>query len=110
MPLALPTMEKIHQLAARVQRTQEEAVKVKLELNLQIAELQLKAQPSTPPKVREQCHHAIQSGLKEIEHAIQDCTGLLDQSLITLTSLQDDPMLQKLETEAWELQQAYDNI
>lgn len=40
---ALPTMEKIHQLATGVRRTQEEAAKVHLELNLQIAELQLKA-------------------------------------------------------------------
>jgi len=35
---------------------------------------------------------------------------LLDQSLFTLTSLQEDPTLQHLETEVWELQQAYGNV
>ena len=34
IPVELPIVEKIHQLAARVRRTHEEAVKVKLELNL----------------------------------------------------------------------------
>lgn len=53
MPSALPTGEKIQHLAARVHKTQEEATKVQLEINLQITELRLKAQPSTPPKVRE---------------------------------------------------------
>lgn len=85
-------------------------MKVQLELNLQIAELRLKAQPSTPPEVREQRHCAIPSGLEAIEHVVQDCTGLLDQSLFTLRSLQEDPTIQRLETEAWQLQQAYDNI
>jgi len=34
----------------------------------------------------------------------------LDQSLFTLTSLQEDQILQQLETEAQYLQQAYDNV
>lgn len=36
--------------------------------------------------------------------------GFLDQSLFTLTSLQEDPMLQQLEIEAQELHHAYDNV
>lgn len=36
--------------------------------------------------------------------------GLLDQSLVTLTSLQEDPMLQQIETKALELQKAYDTV
>jgi len=98
--VALPTAEKIHQLVARVCKTQEKAVKVHLELNLQVAKLQLKVQPSTPPKVREKFHRTIKSMLEVIEHAVQDCTGFFDQSLFTLTSLQEDLMLQQLETEA----------
>lgn len=43
MPMTIPTEEKIHKLAARVHKTQEESMKVQLELNLQITELQLKA-------------------------------------------------------------------
>lgn len=45
-----------------------------------------------------------------IERVVQDCSGLLDQSLLTHTSLQEDPSLQQVETEAWELQQAYDKV
>jgi len=43
----------IHSLASGVLDAREEATKVQLELNLQIAKLWLKAQPSTPPEVRE---------------------------------------------------------
>lgn len=39
MPVALPTIKKIHQLAARVRRIQEDVVKVYLKLNLQTMEL-----------------------------------------------------------------------
>ena len=106
----LPIAENIHQLAAGVYKAQEEVANVQLELNLQIVELRLKAQPSTPPEVIEQHHCAIQSALEAIEHVVQDCMGLLDQPLFTLTSLQEDPMLQPLETEVRELQQAYDNV
>jgi len=34
MPMALPTMERIHQLPVGVCKTQKEALKVQLELNL----------------------------------------------------------------------------
>lgn len=78
MLAALPTVEKIHQLASGVHKAQEEAVKVQLELNLQIAELRLKVQPSTSLEVREQCHCTIQSGLEAIEDVVQDYMGLLD--------------------------------
>jgi len=41
MPAKLPVVEWIHQLAAEVHETKEETMKVQLELNLQIIELQL---------------------------------------------------------------------
>ena len=65
-------------------------MKAQWELNLQISELRMKAQLPTPLEVREQCRGEIQAGL--------------DQSLIMLTSLQEDPTLQQVETKAWELQ------
>jgi len=43
----------INRLATRVHKAREEMTKVQLELNLQIIELRLEVQPSTPPKVRE---------------------------------------------------------
>ena len=45
--------ECVHNLATGVRDAREKMAKVWLELNLQIAELQLKAQPSTPLKVKE---------------------------------------------------------
>lgn len=103
VPTTLLTMEKIHQLATGVCKAQEEATKVHLELNLKITKLQLKVQPSTPLEFIEKCHHTIHLGLEAIEDAIQDCTGLLDQLLFTLNSLQEDPTLQRLEIEVQEL-------
>lgn len=41
---------------------------------------------------------------------MQECVSLLDQSLIMITSLQEDPTLQQLETKERELQQACDNV
>lgn len=41
---------------------------------------------------------------------MKECTDLLAQSLIMLTSLQEDPTLQQQEIEARDLQWAYDNV
>lgn len=54
--------------------------KVQLELNLQITELWLKAQLSTPPEVREQHANTIASGLEEIDNVVRDCTRMLEES------------------------------
>lgn len=87
VPAELLVAEKIHHMVTGLHRAQEEAAKVQLELNLQIVELRLKAPPSTPPEVKEKCDHTIQSELEVIEHVVHNCTGLLDQSLLMLTSL-----------------------
>jgi len=104
MPAELPIAEKIHHMATGFHTAQEEAAKAQWELNLQIAEVRLTAQPTTPPEVREQCRRAIQAGLEVIERTVHDCMGLLDQSLIMVTSLQEDPTLQQVEIKARELQ------
>lgn len=49
----LPVEVRIHSLACGFYDAKEEMTKVQLELNLQIVELRLNAQPVTPPKVRE---------------------------------------------------------
>lgn len=41
---------------------------------------------------------------------MKECSDVLDQSLLMLTSLQEDPTLQRLQIEARELQQTYDNF
>ena len=86
----------------------EEMAKVQLELNLQIAELQLNTQPSTPPEVREQCASTITIGIEDISSAVKDCTKLFEESFEVLTTLEEDPNIQHLEIEVHELQQKYD--
>lgn len=49
-----PVEVHIHKLATGVRDTRTEMVRVQLDLNSQIIELQLRAQPSTPPEVKEQ--------------------------------------------------------
>lgn len=61
--------------------------KVQLELNLQIAELWLKVQPSTPPVLREQCANTITSGMEEISSVVRDLTRMLEESFDVLTNL-----------------------
>ena len=77
--------------------------KVQLELNLQIVELRLKVQPSTPSEVREQCDNTIIVKLEEIVGVMRDCIDMLEESLEVLTTLQEDPNIQCLEIEAREI-------
>ena len=110
IPANLPTEVCIHYLSSGFRNTREEISRVQLEINLQIVDLWLKAQPSTPPEVREQCTNTIVAWMEEIGGAAHDCTNMLEQALEVLTTLQEDPNIQQLETEARELQQQYDNI
>lgn len=48
-----PAEVRIWKLAAGMCKAKEEMAKVQLELNLQIAKLQLKAKPSTPIEIKE---------------------------------------------------------
>lgn len=110
IPADIPVEAHIHRLAAGVREARELMKNVQLELNLQIVELHLKPQPSTPPEVREQRANAITTRLDEISSAVWDCTNILKESFEVLTNLQEDPNIQCLETEVQELQQQYDNI
>jgi len=65
----------------------------------------MKAQPSTPLEVREQCISMIQIGLEEIGQVVQDYTDMLGQAFDVLTSLQEDPNIQFLEIEPRKLQE-----
>lgn len=49
-------------------------------------------------------------GRAMLTRSMAECTELLSQSIVTLTGLQEDPTLRRLETEARELQQAYDQL
>lgn len=93
-------------MAAKVYTIQEEATKAQGELALQIVELQLQAQQPQPDDE----HHRveIQEGMETIRSTVREYSGLLDQSIDLLTSLQDDPIVQHIEAKVCTLQQAYD--
>jgi len=84
----------IHKLAIGVCDTRTEMVKVQLELNLQIIELQLKAQPSTLLEVKEQRVTIITKAVAVVDSVIADCTQLFEQLFEVLTSLHEDPNIQ----------------
>jgi len=98
----------IQKLTARVRNARIELAKVQFDLNLNIAELQLKAQPSTPLEVREKHKRDVEDAIVVVNNSVKECTTLFEQVLEVVTNLQEDPTLQRLEMEAWELQQTYD--
>lgn len=53
IPEEVPVEAKIQKLVAGVCDVQNEMSKIQFELNLKIIELEFRAQPSTPPEVRE---------------------------------------------------------
>lgn len=55
----LPIGIQIQKLASGFCEAKDDAMRIQLDLNLQIVELRLKAQPSTPPEVKEKHHGAI---------------------------------------------------
>ncbi len=85
---------------AELREAKEEMAKVQLELNLQISKLQLKAQPSTPPEIKEQRTSAITTTIAKVNNIVKDCTKLFEESFKVLTTLQEDPNIQRLDTEA----------
>ncbi len=106
----IPVEERIDRLAEGVCEAQEKMRKVQLEMNLHIADLQLKAQSCTPPEVREHCASAITVRVAEIGNAAQDCTSILGESFEVLKNLQEDSNIQHLEIDALELQKQYNSV
>jgi len=82
LPKGVPIGIRIHKLASGFREAQEEAVRIQLELSLQIVELKLQVQPSTPPEVTEQCKSIIYSAWEMITLSMKECIDLLAQSLI----------------------------
>jgi len=93
-----PMDVRIRKLTAGVHEARTELEKVQFELNLKIVELELKAQPSTLPEVREQRDTTVKDIVVVVDSAVKDCTALFEQSLEVVTILQEDPNVQMLET------------
>lgn len=81
----------IHKLTTGVHDTHTKMAWVQLELNLEITELQLKVQPSTPPEVKEHRMTTVTKAVVAVDSAVADYTQLFEQSFEILTILQEDP-------------------
>ena len=92
LELAIPKGELVElhvcKLSTGVRDAHTQLAKVQLELNLQIADLQLKTQPSTPPEVKEQRTTTVTEAIAAIDSVVVDYTQLFEQSFEVLTSLQ----------------------
>ena len=82
-----PVETRVRKLAAGVSEAQKEISRVQLELNLQIAELQLKVQPSTLLEVTEKRGSTITIGIGEISSAVKGYTKLFEELFKVLTTL-----------------------
>ncbi len=100
----------ICKLATRVSDARVEMARVQLELNLQVVELQLKAQPSTLPDIREHRTTIVITTMVVVESAVTNCMKLFEQSFKVLNTLWEDPNVERLETKVHELQQKYDEV
>ena len=94
---------KIQKLAVGVHDARNEMAKVQFELHLKITELKLREQPSTPLEVRKQHKAVVKNVVTAIDVAVVDCIVLFEQLMEALTSLQDEPNLQRLNTKSREL-------
>jgi len=81
-----------------------------IEMNLQIAKLQLKAQPSPLSEVWKEHTTTITTTIVAVASVVADCMELLEQSFEVLTTLQEDPNGERLETYMCELQKRYDKV
>jgi len=71
--------------------------KVQFELNLKTTELKLRAQPSAPLEVKEQCAVIVKDAVVAIDVIVKECTALFEQSFKVFTNLQEDSIMQRLE-------------
>ena len=62
----------------------------------QIAELQLRITPESPPEVKEQRHRDIQASTMKISYLVSSAENLLEESVEAWPNLQENPKVTKL--------------
>lgn len=82
-----PVEARDRKLATGMCKVNEEMARVQLELNLQIVELQLKAQSSTPLEVKDQRASTITIVIPKVNSAMKDYTNLFGESFEFITTL-----------------------
>lgn len=77
----------IHKLAIWMHNARIEMVRVQLELNLEITELQVKAQPSTLSEVKDQRANTVIEAIAMVDSAVADYTQAFEKLFKVLMSL-----------------------
>ena len=94
-------MEEPEQRLARlkdyVQQSCNEIEKLKVEHETQIAELQLRIRPESPPEVKDQRRTDIQASTTKISDIMGSASKLLGDSVETWTTLQEHPRIGQLQ-------------
>ena len=70
--------------------------KMKADHEAQIAELQLRITPESPPEVKEQRRRDIQALATKMSDLVSTTTKLLNDSVAAWENLQDNPEVEKL--------------
>ena len=70
---------------------------MKTEHKAQIAELQLRITPESPPEVREPRRRDIQASATKISDLVSSASKLLDESVEAWENLLDNPEVEKLQ-------------
>lgn len=94
----------VRKLATGVCDARAEMARVQLELNLQLTKLQLRAQLSTLSKVREQHTTMVTTSIMMVDSAVINYMKLFEQSFEVLTTLQENPNIERPETKVHKLQ------
>ena len=69
---------------------------MKIEHQHQIAELQLRIPPETPPEAREQLHRDIKASAAKISDNVASVAKLIEDSINIWANLQDHPNVGKI--------------
>jgi len=80
------------------------------EFQMKISELQLKLQPTTPPRVQERRGATIKESIGQLDVVVHGCDQLLNQAMDIWDTLHEDPNLHQLRIEIREAQQKYGEI
>ena len=94
-------MEEPEQRLARLkdyaQQSRSEIEKLKVEHETQIAEIQLRIHPESPPAVKEQCRADIQASAAKLSDIVGSTSKLLEDSVETWGTLQEHPRIGQLQ-------------
>lgn len=80
------------------------------DLHIQIIELQLKLQLTTPLDIRDKCKASIRTHRENLDVAVKDFSELFKETLELWASLQEDPQVTKIKVSIQDKQLKYDEI